>query len=90
MDAATRTKAAHDAINAGALSPNEARRMYFGLGPVAGGDSPYLQQQYYSLAALAARPDLGTPPAPPAPDESFEAAFLAVQRAALTEGLYAS
>jgi len=99
MDAATRTKAAHDAINAGALSPNEARRMYFGLGPVAGGDSPYLQQQYYSLAALDKRPEPGATPPPPAPvpaeleddedaDPTFEAAYAAVQTAALAEGLY--
>jgi HK97 family phage portal protein len=97
MDAATRTKAAHDAINAGALSPNEARRRYFGLGPVAGGGSPYLQQQYYSLEALAARdvpPDpSAAPPAPAADlededDPTFEAAYSAVQRAALAEGLY--
>jgi len=76
MDAATRTKAAHDAINAGALSPNEARRRYFGLGPVAGGSSPYLQQQYYSLAQLDARgaDALTRPaPAPPAPDADDDA-----------------
>jgi len=65
MDTATKTKAAHDAISAGAMSPNEARRKYFGLGPVPGGDSPYLQQQYYSLEALAMR-DLAAPaPATP-------------------------
>lgn len=55
MDTATRTKAAQDAIGSGAMAPNEARQKYFGLGPVPGGDSPYLQQQYYSLEALAAR-----------------------------------
>ena len=38
MDTATRTKAAHDAIAAGAMTPNEARFKYFGLGPVPGGD----------------------------------------------------
>ena len=66
MDTATKTKAAHDAIGAGAMTPNEARRKYFGLGPVPGGDTPYLQQQYVSLEALANR-DLGvTAPAPPA------------------------
>jgi len=65
MDTATKTKAAHDAIGAGAMTPNEARRKYFGLGPVPGGDTPYLQQQYVSLEALANR-DLGvTAPAPP-------------------------
>jgi HK97 family phage portal protein len=69
MDTATKTKAAHDAISAGAMSPNEARRKYFGLGPVPGGDTPYLQAQYYSLEALAMR-DLSAqaPPSPsPAP-----------------------
>ena len=98
MDAATRTKAAHDAINAGALSPNEARRLYFGLGKVAGGGSPYLQQQYRSLAWLAEQdqaPPAAPPPRqlPPAEDDAedeFEAAYLAVQRAALAEGLYGS
>ena len=55
MDTATRTKAAADGIGSGALSPNEARAKYFGLGPVPGGESPYLQQQNYSLAALAER-----------------------------------
>jgi len=65
MDTATKTKAAHDAIGAGAMTPNEARRKYFGLGPVPGGDTPYLQQQYVSLEELANR-DLGvTAPAPP-------------------------
>jgi HK97 family phage portal protein len=65
MDTATKTKAAHDAISAGAMSPNEARLKYFGLGPVPGGDSPFLQQQYYSLESLAMR-DLSAP-APPSP-----------------------
>jgi HK97 family phage portal protein len=85
MDAATRTKAAHDAINAGALSPNEARRRYFGLGPVLGGNSPYLQQQYYSLADLADRPGPGADPTPtPAPVPAPEADGVAgLPRAAL-------
>jgi len=63
MDTATKTKAAHDAISAGAMSPNEARLKYFGLGPVPGGDTPYLQQQMYSLMALAMRD--AAAPAPP-------------------------
>ena len=33
---------------------NEAPQV-FGYGPVAGGDTPYMQQQNFSLAALAAR-----------------------------------
>jgi HK97 family phage portal protein len=95
MDAATRTKAAHDAIAAGALSPNESRRLYFGLGPVPGGDSPLMQQQYWSLAVLGQRDPPGaaapTPPQLPEPDpddaDDFEAAYVAVQRAMLSEGL---
>ena len=70
LDVTTKTKAANDAIGAGAMTPNEARFKYFGLGPVPGGDTPYLQQQMYSLAALAER-DSDSPfskptPAPPA------------------------
>jgi HK97 family phage portal protein len=55
MDTATRTKAAGDAISGATMSPNEARRKYFGLGSVKGGESPLAQQQYYSLAALSER-----------------------------------
>jgi phage portal protein, HK97 family len=63
MDTETKTKAAAEGIGAGALAPNEARKRYFDLGPVTGGETPYLQQQNYSLAALARRDT--SPPAPP-------------------------
>jgi len=43
------------AIVGGVLSPNESRAKYFGVGAVPGGDTPYLQQQMYSMAALAER-----------------------------------
>ena len=66
MDTATKTKAAADAIGSGAMTPNEARFKYFGLGPVPGGDTPYMQQQMFSLAALAER-DAAQPFAKPAP-----------------------
>lgn len=66
LDIATKTKAAHDAVAAGVMTPNEARFKYFGLGPVPGGDSCYLQQQMYSLAALAER-DADAPFSKPAP-----------------------
>jgi len=78
MDTATKTKAAHDAISAGAMSPNEARLKYFGLGPVPGGDTPYLQAQYYSLEALAKRDTAApaatptTPPPEPEPEPTPE------------------
>jgi HK97 family phage portal protein len=76
MDTASRTKAATDAIVGGVLSPNEARAKYFGLGAVAGGDTPYLQQQMFSMAALAER-DAHDPfltPAAPAPAAAPEPA----------------
>jgi len=66
MDTATKTKAAADAIGAGAMSPDEARWKYFGLGPVTGGDTPYMQQQMFSLKALAQR-DAADPFAKPQP-----------------------
>lgn len=87
MDTATRTKAAGDGIGSGALSPNEARKKYYGIGPVSGGESPMVQQQYFSLEALAKR-DASDPFAKPTPapaaapaatedDEQEQAAFVA-------------
>jgi HK97 family phage portal protein len=66
LDHATKTAAAEKAIGSGAVAPNEARKKYYGLGPVVGGESPYMQQQNYSLSALAAR-DASDPFAKPAP-----------------------
>lgn len=54
LDTATRFDGYAKAIGAGWMAPNEARRRE-GLPPVEGGDSPYLQQQNFSLAALAKR-----------------------------------
>ena len=68
MDTATKVKAAADAVAAGYLAPNEARKK-FDLPPVAGGETPYLQQQNYSLEALNKRDtaeDVWAKPAPPA------------------------
>lgn len=72
MDTASKVKTSAEAIKGGGMSPNEARFRYLDLGPVSGGDSPYLQQQNYSLAALAKRDakadPFGTTPAPAPPD----------------------
>jgi phage portal protein BeeE len=65
MDTTTRTKAAVDSISGSGMSPNEARKKYLGLGPIPGGKSAYMQQQNYSLEALAAR-DAADPFAKPA------------------------
>jgi HK97 family phage portal protein len=76
MDTATRTKAATDAVTGGVLAPNEARLKYFGIGATPGGDSVYMQQQMFSLEALAERDSLkpfSAPAAPtPPPDEDAE------------------
>ena len=57
---------------AGLISPDEGRKK-INLPPVPGGEYPYLQQQNYSLEALAARDSenpLGKPPEPaPQPDQ---------------------
>lgn len=54
MDPSARATSYDAGIKAGYLTPNEARRSE-NLSAVAGGDTPYLQQQNYSLAALAKR-----------------------------------
>ncbi len=60
LDTATRYEGYAKAIGAGWMEPNEARRRE-GLPPVAGGDSPLIQQQNYSLAAIAKRDLQGAP-----------------------------
>lgn len=54
MDTSRRYDAASKAIAGGWMSPNEARKKD-NLPPVIGGESPMIQQQNYSLAALAKR-----------------------------------
>ena len=96
MDTATKVKAAADAVGSGTMAPNEARRRYFDLGPTEGGESPYLQVQNYSLAALAKRDQNSTPvtpgldqpaaePAPPSVAEEAEARRMRALRAATRE-----
>jgi HK97 family phage portal protein len=67
MDTAARYDAKNKAVAGGWMSPNEARAGE-NYKPVTGGDSPYLQQQNYSLAALAKRDakddPFGTAPKP--------------------------
>ena len=96
MDTVTKTTAAKAATSAG-MTINEARKKYYDLGPVAGGDTVYLQQQMWPLEELTGRPLPGQPsqPAlPPAQDDgdaedALEAASLAtlVYQKAIAEGL---
>jgi phage portal protein BeeE len=64
MDTSTRYAAWKAGVSGGWLGPNEARRRE-NLRPVKGGDTPYLQQQNSSLAALAARDAAGPAPSTP-------------------------
>lgn len=54
MDTAALMESFKAAVSAGVMSPNEARAK-IDLKPATGGESPYLQQQNFSLAALAKR-----------------------------------
>lgn len=83
MDAATQMDVLDK--SKGILSPNE-QRAKLDRGPVAGGESPMLQQQNYSLAALAKRDakedpfgkETATTP-PPAPENDNDAELQAVR-----------
>lgn len=69
MDPATQADILVKQVGGAIQKPNEARKR-LNLGPIKGGDTVYLQQQNYSLAALDERDKtnpLALPPAPPAP-----------------------
>ncbi|APZ53132.1 phage portal protein, HK97 family [Salipiger abyssi] len=93
MDSATQMETLKTGVGAGIIAPNEGRAK-FGYGPVAGGEMPYLQQQNYSLEALAkrdAQPDpwgAGQPARPAAPEADDEAGEMA-ERAFVAETLLA-
>jgi len=75
MDSTTRTNSAQTTITSGGMTINEARKKYFDLGPIKGGETPYMQQQMWPLDQLASRPVPAVPtaipaaPAPPPEDE---------------------
>lgn len=73
MDSATMIDVIAKGVGAGVTKPNEGRADLNRL-PVTGGDTPYLQQQNFSLAALDRRDRAEPAPAqnaatPPPPDE---------------------
>lgn len=78
MDTLTQMEAIEKGVRAGVLAPNEGRRR-LDLAPVKGGDTPYLQQQNFSLAALDERDHddpfakPAAPSLPPPADEDGEA-----------------
>jgi len=72
MDSATMMQTIKDGVGAGVLKPNEGRNK-LNYAPVEGGDTPYLQVQNYSLAALDKRDQAGPPVTPsPAPSPPTE------------------
>jgi HK97 family phage portal protein len=94
MDSATQITMLKDGVSAGIYAPNEARAKV-GLAPKTGGDSPMIQQQNFSLAALAERDanapfskPAAPPPADPAANDNAEAAQQAAKMiAAIAKGL---
>ena len=60
MDSTSQIMYLKEGTLSGIFSPNEARAM-LGLPPVVGGESPLMQQQNYSLAALARRDNSDDP-----------------------------
>lgn len=74
MDMATLSKVVSEGVGGGWMAPDEGRAK-FNLPPVPGGRYPYLQQQNYSLEALAKRDaddPFAAPPPPMAPEEPEE------------------
>ena len=74
MDTAARVEAATKTVTAGVLSPNEARVRFLDAPPVAGGGSPMMQQQQFSLEALAERDQAQPFVRPTAPPDAARAA----------------
>lgn len=85
MDGLTMIKMLREGVAGGILSPDEARGRV-NLGPVTGGNTPYLQQQNYSLAALARRDAqadpfaTAPPPVPPPADEDEDEPVIDTER----------
>jgi HK97 family phage portal protein len=83
MDSVKQMRTAAEGVKAGIMAPNEGRRK-LSLPPVKGGETPYLQQQNYSLSALDERdrnnplgaPVAPSPPAPKEPDQTQNALWL--------------
>lgn len=95
MDSATRITMLAEAVQGGLMKPNEGR-LKLNLPPVEGGDQVYLQQQNFSLEALAKRDALADPfgsapteaaePVEEEPvDDSAQRAMLAIVDKAIAE-----
>jgi HK97 family phage portal protein len=103
MDWESRAQAAKDGIASGGMSPDEARRRFYGLPSIPGGKTPYMQEQNWPLNQLADRKLPASAPTEPAPlpgeprtaadDEDVmdrAAHWSAIHRKAIEVGLYAA
>ena len=91
MDRASLVAAEAELVKAGIGAPNESRQR-LNLPPVSGGDSPYMQQQQFSLEALAKRDEanpFSKPAAPPPANNPQESNYVnsgsAQQQAAIAQ-----
>lgn len=69
MDPLSRMQTYQAGVGAGVMAPNEGRRAE-GWKPVTGGDTPYLQEQNWSLEMLSLRPQPTAAQPAPAPDDT--------------------
>jgi len=101
MDSETQVRTLREGVQGAIYKPNEARKV-MNLPPVTGGDSAYLQQQNFSLEALAKRDAQDDPFSPskaetptaervpvPANDDVQARALSALFQKELREALYA-
>lgn len=97
MNSQTRADTASKVVGSGAVSPDEARKKYFGLGPVDGGDTPYMQEQNWPLRLLSARELPSRAPTVPEPmptvneedeDDDTMKFLSALHQKSIEEGLY--
>ncbi len=80
MDTVSQMTALESGVRAGIMAPNEARQR-LNLPPADGGDTPYMQQQQWSLEQLNKRPppDTAPAPAPIAPPAVVDGAAKAIE-----------
>lgn len=79
MDTKTQFETLAEGVKGSLLTPNEARHR-LSQKPITGGDTIYMQQQNYSLEALAKRDSMddpfskqgGRPPDPPEPEDALK------------------
>lgn len=81
MDISLKMRTASEGVKGGIMAPNEGRQWFNWL-PVQGGDTPYMQQQNYSLADLDNRSRLlpDSSDDPPDPDETEKALYMLVKK----------